>query len=144
MHVDLLRLMSEDVESKRALRKSRVRAPCRLGGKPSKGAIPACTPHVVDVMPYAAMVEAELSARVDEAKALEQGRRADPHGRLADELHDMLGIGPLRYGEVCRLLSLSLEGLERLARAMQRAGRITLTRRGRSMEMRRAEDPSED
>lgn len=94
-------------------------------------------------MPYAAMVEAELSARIDEAARLNQGRRADPHGRLADELHDMLSVGPLRYGEVCRLLGLELEGLERLARAMARAGRITLTRRGRSMEMRRA-DEAED
>lgn len=133
--------MSQAVE--RARRKARIMAPCRLCGGPAKGQIPACVEHLTDVMPYAAKVAAELSDRIDEARSLNRGLRARPWGRLAGEIVDMLGLGPLPIGQVSRLLDLDLEAAYRLAESMERAGRITTSRKGRGLELRRAEEPSE-
>lgn len=137
MATDVLRLMSEAMEGHR--RKRRPAAPCRLCHGPTKGSVPACLEHVVDVMPYAAKVAAELSDRVDEARRLNAGRKPDPWGRLADEIADMLTLAPMRLGQIARLLDLGIEGAEALARAMAKAGRISLSRRGRGLELRRAE-----
>ena len=139
---DVLQIMSQYVENPR--RKARIMAPCRLCGGPTKGQIPACLEHLVDVMPYAAKVAAELSDRIDEAARLNRGVKARPWGRLADEIVDMLGLGPLPIGQLSRLLDLDLDAAYRLAESMERAGRITTRRHGRSLELRRAETQADD
>lgn len=112
--------------------------PCRVCGARTVGK-PACAEHVAEVMPYAAQVAAEIAARVKEAERLNRGGRPDPHGVLADELHDCLALGPQSAGLAGRLLGLSLEAAETLARSMARAGRIVARRRGRGLECVRVE-----
>lgn len=118
----------------KAVKRGRI---CTLQGchEPTAEGKPYCPEHV-ERNPYVAALLAREGTRDHERAELEKGH-VDLHGTLAEEMLDILTIGGGETFALSKSMGISWEATKRLARALERTGRVVLSRDARCVALPR-------